>query len=156
MVLEMQRLVDDVIRTARTAVSDAAAVTDDRVNSIRRAFGGGNCESVCDYCAAPFVHGPAITTEIHKLQAALDRFPEEAAIRRAHEHLRHFALDISTQPLKLPKQNTETGSNARLVVSRQLAKAVVYESALERDESALRERWVSERAAFLEVLSRDQ
>lgn len=137
----------------------AGLSADDTLRTVRRVFGGGASEqAVLDYCAAPFVHGPALAPEIHQLQATIEQGDPEPLVHGGHERLRHLELDVlatlpsSMAPLASSALPTDLGANVCATVATQLARAEQHEEARQQDEREARERAEASRPAFLESL----
>ena len=134
------------------------AVGDEGRHLVRRAFGvSSSSDPLIQFCAAPFVHGPALNPEIRRLESTLDRFPEEGQLRQAHERLHHFDLDLPTASAALtsispPALPADLGASMVALVDGRLARESEHEASRERDEAAVRASGEAGRPAFLEGL----
>ena len=120
-----------------------------------------NATSVCDACAAPFVHGPALQAEINKLQLALDHSPEEGVLRAAHESLKqldnelHLVTTSAVSPLTAlaDPPAAEKSSRAAAAVAALLEREAGDDAARAEAERAATARVTADREAWLARLA---
>ena len=135
------------------------AIGDEGLQRMRKALGvdtGG--DAVCDYCSAPFVHGPALQPAIKRLEA-LDRCPEEGQLRQAHERLRQFDLELPNASAALATISKESipadlGANVRAAVASRVACEAEHDAKCERDTAAVRAQGEAGRVSFMEGLAK--
>ena len=159
------RAVRDEVATARRIVrenlNEASLGVQEVRGKLQHTFGvgAGSVASVCDLCALPFVHGPALQPEIRKLEA-LDRCPEEGSLRTAREELKqldHELQLVSSAPVG-PLQpladgsSVAAGSSAVAAVAALLRREASHDEARVAEERVAMERAHALRAEFVQRL----
>ena len=137
----------------------ASSVTD-KLGYASSLVGGGSssCASVCEVCALPFTHGTAVQREIHTLQAAMDRCPEEGALVSARAQLKE--LDGSLGELSADGGRSSTlstplgdgavaAAGAATVVAELLARELRHDDARAKEEAEATKRALAAREDFL-------
>ena len=131
---ETVRSVAETAASVRQRVETAAA-SDERV---RRVLGVSEevvmGTRVCDLCALPFIHGPALAPEIRKLQAAMDSCPNEGMLQAAHADLQR--LDAAFNASALAADTNSSMKDACAAAALAVAETVRREATLDMRRAA--------------------
>lgn len=147
--------------SAKGALSQHAGALEravlERAGGLRRALSApSGAEAMCDFCAAPFVHGPAIAPELRRLRAALDRCPADGHVRAAHAQLEAIERELPALSAEIVPLPAGLGSECATLVAAQLARESGFEerrAEAERSciDAAEHERFARATAARLEA-----
>lgn len=163
------RAVRDEVATARRIVrenlTDASLGLQEAGTRLQHSLGVGgtvsSAASVCDMCALPFVHGPALQPEIRRMQMELDRCPEEAMLHMARDELKrldHVLQLVTTAPIS-PLQELVgatadcAASGAVSAVAELLRREASHETERAKAQATATLRAHSGREAFLRHLA---
>lgn len=132
------------------------ALTESR-KTIFSAFGleQPDAGALCDFYAAPFVHGNILMPEIRRLQERLEHIPEEGQLRTAHAQLHQMSTDLgfieealSALPDMVPCTEDLAG-----MVDIQLQGEKAHQSNRMRAAEIARNEVTADRAAFEQALA---
>ena len=168
-----ENALSDMRHTVQSAMSGAAlfaAAAGDELHSVRAAWGGNygsisgggsSGDVVCDFCAAPFIHGSALAPEVQALQLALDSCDQDAhSLLRANRQLRQLELELAEMPVALTscaaslRQSAVHVSGMQNSVSQQLERAEQHDILRDEEASVAREQAQAGRAQFLANLQK--
>ena len=145
---------------AARALAELAEVSlpessDEGLQRVRRALGvRSSLQAVCDFYAAPFIHGPALEPEINRLQVTIDDSPAEGKLLKAREQLQNMQLELSSATSYLDVISEESlprklCSSALATVQERLEAEPARRAAMQREISEYRARLEAERPQLI-------
>jgi hypothetical protein len=151
--------VPDASRILKEAELDASRIlkeAEQGLSSLKRYLGVEKEEpTMCDLFAVPFIHGAAISPEIHRLQSQLGDFLDADQLERAHAQLLQVKEHIpgATEPLEALREAGLCTDDVHDLVLAQLRRETDAEGRRQRFAEDARRAAINDRAAFEERMA---